>query len=215
MSNSVPTTRKTRRRTSQNPAQEQCGAQEDAPATGTQAHAYQTTDGDLQPTHISDDDRPRTRPQNKFRRPALDVGLDWHSSQREREDAAAAKSEKKAQSERKKAEKVERIHLRQIGINRVAALEEAREQRDREEDVNLNSTGTARTYVASFKSQKALLPPGADSDGSDEGSQYVAGGLGEDDESSARSEDDDDEEPAARQRKKVRTSVVTSVASLL
>ena len=207
----IPVLRNTRLRTLQNAGQRQSQVQEAVPVAATEAGASQTTNNDdsqfVQPPN---ENRRNTRPQNKFRRPALDVGLDWQDSQREREDAAAAKSERKAELERKKAEKVERIHLRHTGINRIAALEEAREQRDREEDANLNPTGTACTYIASFNSQEAPLIPGADNVGSDEGSQYVAGGLGEDDLSSesARSENDDDHEPAARQPKKVRTMLL-------
>ena len=149
-----------------------------------------------------------------MRRPALDIGLDWQNTQREREDAAAAKSERKAELERKKADKVERIHLHHTGINRIAALEEARERCDREEDMNLNSAGTARTYHALFKSQEAPLTQSAGDEGSEEGSQYVPGGLGEDDLSSARPEADDDDEPVAPTQEGT-YHVVTSVASLL
>lgn len=92
-----------------------------------------------------------TRPQNKFRRPTLDVGLDWKTAQQEREATEVAKATKKAENERKKAEKIEHAHLRKSGLAHIAHLEEAREQRDREEDAHFDVSGTKRAYLTSSK----------------------------------------------------------------
>ncbi|KAI1788197.1 hypothetical protein LXA43DRAFT_1063749 [Ganoderma leucocontextum] len=75
-----------------------------------------------------------TRSQNKFRRPALDVGLDWQSAKHEREAAEAAKTQKKAEQVLKDTDKLEHSHRRQVSLARIAALEDERERRDREED---------------------------------------------------------------------------------
>ena len=213
-SNTIPIPSNTRRHKSQKIAQEQSQAVENTQTATNQHNTSQTTDkGDSQSTCVPGDNLPRTRPQNKFRRPALDVGLDWQNSQREREDAAAARSEKKAESERRKADKLEHAHLRHSGIKRIAALEEAREQRDREEAENLNSTATAGTNLVSLQPQKGPVTPSHALDEPFEASQDAAGGLSED-EFSTGSEEVDDEEPAARQPKKVSTpDVVTLVAS--
>ena len=120
----------------------------------------------------------------------------------------AAKSTKKAESERKKADKLEHAHLRRSGINRIAALEEAREQRDREEAENLNSTATARTNLVSPKSIKGPVTPRHAAIEPYDPPQDVVGALPEDSESSTSSEEVDDEEPAARQPRKVRTCML-------
>ena len=86
-----------------------------------------------------------TRPQNKFHQRALDIGLNWKTTQQEHKATEATKTAKKIENERKKAEKIEHAHLRKSGIARVARLEEMREQHDREEDAHLNASGTRCT----------------------------------------------------------------------
>ncbi|KAI1783346.1 hypothetical protein LXA43DRAFT_1102646 [Ganoderma leucocontextum] len=137
-----------------------------------------------------------TRSQNKFRRPALDIGLDWQAAQREREAALAAKAEKKAERSRKDADKLERSHRREAGLARIGALEDERERRDREEDSDkyLNTGSTARRgYLASSKASGTQQPSSraeerVESDGS--GSKFSEDN-GETSDNSGDEEDDE------------------------
>lgn len=129
-----------------------------------------------------------TRPQNKFRRPALDVGLDWKTAQREREATTAAKANKKVENERKKAEKIERTNLRKSGLAHIAQLEEARRQRDRDEDEYLNVTATRRAYLASSTAGGTRGTISARNESREQGSVGSSGSEFEDEEESSSSE---------------------------
>nr|VWP01047.1 Glycerol-1-phosphatase [Ganoderma boninense] len=148
-----------------------------------------------------------TRPQNKFRRPALDVGLDWKAAQREREVTAMAKANKKAENERKKAEKIEHTELRKSGMAQIVQLEEARERRDREEDAHLNGTVAAcRTHGVSSSDIRGALS--AWNESHEDGSGGKSGSDFKDEESLSSSESstgEGDDSPVP-QRKKVKTN---------
>ncbi|KAI1786866.1 hypothetical protein LXA43DRAFT_1064775 [Ganoderma leucocontextum] len=118
------------------------------------------------PSNIQPEGR-ATRAQNKFCRLALDVGLDWKEAQRERVATEATKASKKAENERKKAETTERTQLCTSGMARIAHLEEAREQRDREEEEYVNAGGR---HLASSKARSTQTVRGGTQEGQSVGS---------------------------------------------
>ncbi|OJT09330.1 hypothetical protein TRAPUB_14213 [Trametes pubescens] len=86
-----------------------------------------------------------TRSSNATRRPAIDIGLDWEASQRERLEQEAEKARKKEQTKAKRRSKAEHRERESKGIEKLAALELARDKADEAERLHVKST-TARGY---------------------------------------------------------------------
>lgn len=130
--------------------------------------------------------------QNKFHQPALDISLNWKTTQQECEATEATKAAKKVENKCKKAEKVKCIHLHKSGTACITHLEEAREQCNHEEDAHLNMSGTRHTYLALHRAggDRNLSMHGGAQDGGSEksGSEF------KDNKVSCSSEDSLDEE---------------------
>ncbi len=120
------------------------------------------------------DSRYNTRAINRTRRPALDTGLDWRDKQREREDAVAARSKKKADTKRQNELKAHEAEQHTLGIKQIAALEAERELEDAEDSRQLQAR-TAHGYrMASLASRGRGAGPALDLESGGSGSEFQA-----------------------------------------
>lgn len=130
------------------------------------------------------------RPGTRDRRPGLDMGLEWKKNKREREVAETERTKNKITAIVKKITQTQATELEEEGILQIAALEVARDQEDRAEELYLRGACTTRPGQARHTSSMAGEAQHDKSDGGEaSGSKYGAG--------EADIEDDEDDDQSA------------------
>ena len=155
----------------------------DAPASDPDVKSREA-DTDTQPTGQGVP-HPRThhygtRTRNQFRRPGQDIGLNWEETRKEKDAVDAARAQKRAQEELRKAKAWAKAQHEVEGIERIAALELRRQQEDNEESEYLGRTGTACGYRSA--SSKANMAPNSNYGAKDADNSAASGSKYQDNE---------------------------------